>query len=61
MGGQVAICVTYVTFSAECGIQTIMDAGLTLVLMLIAFAFAQPDAAIGVIVGYLAILFARRL
>jgi len=38
-----------------------MDAGLTLVLMLIAFAFAQPDAAIGVIVGYLAILFARRL
>jgi len=55
------ISVEGVTFSSECGIQTIMDAGLTLVLMLGAFAFAHPDAAIGVIVGYLAILFARRL
>ena len=59
--GQVAIGVAGVTFSSECGIQTIMDAGLTLVLMLIAFAFARPDAAIGVIIGYLAILLARRL
>jgi len=37
-----------------------MDAGFTLVLLLIAFAFARPDAAIGVIVAYLAIVFARR-
>jgi len=37
-----------------------MDAGFTLVLMLGAFAFAHPEAATVALLGYLAILFARR-
>jgi hypothetical protein len=50
-----------VTFSAGYGIQTVMNAGLILMLMLGAMAFAHPDAATGAILGYIAILFARRL
>jgi hypothetical protein len=36
-----------VTFSAECGVQTVMNAGLIVMMMLWASAFADPDAAHG--------------
>jgi hypothetical protein len=60
-GSQAAISRARVTFSAECGTQTVMNAGLILMLMLAGLAFAYPDAAHGALLGAIAILFTRRL